>query len=97
MEIPDFKESMAQARRQSQARRDAFYETRAKAAGRSREEIRDVYESELRSRGLKIPSEDILDANLDAISGDYRSTIRLGGHALVDLTKLIGSIFHPHD
>ena len=86
---------MAQSQRQSESRRDAFLATQAEAAGKSQEEIRDFYLSELRSRGLKIPPEDVLNAKVDAITGDYRSSARLMGHALSDLAKLAGFILRP--
>jgi hypothetical protein len=92
MEFPDFRDHMAQSRRRSESRREAFHEARAKAAGRSREGIRDLYLAELRSRGLKIPPDDVLDANVDAITGDYRSSAHLIGRALADLAKLVGGI-----
>jgi hypothetical protein len=95
MEFPDFREHMAQSQRQSESRRGAFHAARAKAAGGSREEIRDLYLSELRSRGLNIPPDDVLDANVDAITGDYRSSARLVGRALGDLAKLVGTILRP--
>jgi hypothetical protein len=93
--FPDFKEHMAQSQRQSESRTEAFHATQAEAAGRSREEIRDLYLSQLRSRGLKIPPEDVLDAKVDAITGDYRSSARLMGRALSDLAKLAGFILRP--
>jgi hypothetical protein len=93
VEFPDFHESMAKAQRESQARREAFDAARAGAAGKSRAEIRDLYESELRSRGLEIPSEEILDARVDAISGDYRSSVRLMGQALGDMARFAGGLF----
>lgn len=86
---------MAQSQRQAEARREAFHAAQAKAAGRSREEIRDIYLSELRSRGLKMPPEDALDAKVDAIAGDYRAAARLMGRTLRDLAKLAGSILRP--
>jgi hypothetical protein len=95
MGFPDFGEHVAQSQRQSEQRREAFHAAQAKAAGRSREEIRDIYLSELRSRGLKIPAEDALDAKVDAITGDYRASALLMGRALRDLAKLAGSIFRP--
>jgi len=86
---------MAQSQQRSRRRREAVNAVRAKAAGKSWEEIRDLYESELRARGLEIPPEEILDAHVDAITGDYRSSVHLMGRTLGDLAKLARGIFHP--
>ncbi len=94
-EFPDFREHMARHQRESQSRREAVHAVRTMAAGRNREEIKDLYLAELRSRGLKIPPEDVLDAKADAITGDYLPSARLLGRSLADLGKLLGSIFHP--
>lgn len=95
VELPDFKEHMEQSRQRSQTRRQAFEAARSNAAGKTREEIRDLYEAELRARGLEIPPDEILDAHVDAIIGDYRSSVRLMGRALGDLTKVMRGMFHP--
>jgi hypothetical protein len=93
--FPDFKAHMARSQRQAEARREAFRAAEARAAGRSREEIREIYLSELRIRDLKIPPEEALDAKVDAIAGDYRASARLFGQAVRDLTKLVGTILRP--
>jgi len=95
MEFPDFKEYRDQYQRDAESRREAFRTVRAEAAGRSREEIRDLYEAELRSRGLPIPSQDILDARVDAITGNFIPLARLMGQSLIDVAKLLRDIFHP--
>lgn len=95
VEFPDFTESMAQSRQRSRTRREAFDAARANAAGKTRVEIRDLYQAELHARGLEIPPDEILDAQVDAIIGDYRSSVRLMGRALGDLTKVVRGIFHP--
>jgi hypothetical protein len=94
--FPGFREHMAQSRRRSELRSEAFRAAQARASGRSREEIRDIYLSELRTRGLKVPPDDALEARVDAISGDYRAAARLMGRTLHDLAKLAGDIFRPH-
>jgi hypothetical protein len=94
-EIPDLKEYLAQARRRSQTRREAFDAAKAQAAGKTREQIRDLYAAELRSRRLEMPPGEILDAEMDAITGDYRPGMRLMGRALSDLPKLVQGIFRP--
>ena len=95
MEFPDLKEQRDQYKREAESRREAFRAVRVEAAGRSREEIRDLYEAELRSRGLSIPSHDILDANVDAITGNFIPLARLMGQSLTDVAKLLRGIFYP--
>jgi len=95
MEFPDLKEQRDHYKREAESRREAFRAVRVEAAGRSREEIRDLYEAELRSQGLSIPSRDILDANVDAITGNFIPLARLMGQSLTDIAKLLRSIFYP--
>ncbi len=95
MEFPDFREHMARYQRDSQSCREASHAVRAKARGKSRQEIRDLYEAELRSRGLPIPSEEVLAANVDAITGNYLPGARLLGRSLADIAKLVGGIIRP--
>jgi hypothetical protein len=90
--VPDFREKKAEVQRESRLRREAFDAVRARAAGRSRAEIRDLYEDELRARGVRIPADEVLDAKADAIAGDYRSSVRMAGSAVADLAKLVGSM-----
>jgi hypothetical protein len=94
-EFPDFKEYLAQSRRRTQTRREAFNAAKAQAAGKDRQEIRDLYAAELRARELEIPPDDILDAEVDAITGDYRPVIGLVGRALSDVPKFMRGIFRP--
>lgn len=94
-EFPDFREEMAKSQRATQLRREAAEAVRARAAGKSREELKDLYTAELRSRGLKIPPEEILDANIDAITGNYLPTFRLLGRSLASLGKLLGAFRPP--
>ncbi len=94
-EIPDFREEMAKYQRATELRREAAEAARLRAAGRSREELKDLYIAELRSRGLKIPPEEILDANIDAITGNYLPTVRLLGRSLASLGKLLGALRPP--
>jgi hypothetical protein len=78
--------------RASRLRREAFDAVRARAAGRSRAEIRDLYQDELCARGVRIPADEVLDAKADAIARDYRSSARMAGSAVADLAKLVGSM-----
>jgi len=52
---------------------------RAVAAGKSREQIRDLYEAELRSRGLTVPPDRLLGAYADALAGNPPSARAPGG------------------
>jgi hypothetical protein len=88
VEFPDFGEVRAKAKRQSQSRREAFRAARAKAAGMSREEVKDLYVAELRARGQDMPSEEALDASVAALTGNYRPTARNMGRLVVDAVRL---------
>lgn len=86
---PDFDELREEAQRRSRARREAFEATRARSAGKSREEIREIYAAELRARGLKVPPEPVLDAVADRISGNPLPAIRLAGESLARMGKAL--------
>jgi hypothetical protein len=74
---------------------EAFQAVRARGAGRSQEEIRELYIAELRSRGLDIPPEEALNAGVAAVTGNYFPSARLLGRSLADVAKLIGRVFGP--
>jgi len=80
-EPPDFGKIVAEKRRQSELRRGAGRAVRAAAAGKSREEIRDMPVSELRARGLDVPADHILEADVDAITGHCGSSVPEAGRA----------------
>jgi hypothetical protein len=75
------------AQHRSRARKEAFQAARAKAAGKGRDEIREIYVAELTARGLKKPSDAVLDAVVDGISGNPLPTARLAVKGLVQLGK----------
>ena len=82
------------ARRRSRARKEAFESARARAAGKSRDEIRWIYVAELNARGLTAPREDLLDAAVERIIGNPLPAARLAveglaqmGHALHELSR----------
>ena len=85
---PDFAERRAETRQRYQSRREAFLATRSRAAGKSREEIRDLYIAELRARGQEMPSEEALDASVAALTGNYLPTARIVGRAAVEAGRL---------
>ena len=75
------------ARRRSRARKEAFESARARAAGKSRDEIRDIYVAELHARGLAAPGEDLLEAVVDQITGNPLPAVRLAVRSLAQLGK----------
>lgn len=86
---PDFGEQWEEARRRSRARTEAFESARVRAAGRDREEIREIYVAELRARGLKVPADPVLDAVADRINGNPLPAVRLAGESLVRMGKAL--------
>jgi hypothetical protein len=91
--MPEFREFVAESEQRSQARKEAFQAAQANAPGKSREEMRELYLAELRARGLEMPPEDLLDAQVDAIMGDYRTLMRLMGRQASNAAKTIRDIF----
>lgn len=87
IEIPDFGELREQARRRSRERKEAYEAARARAAGKSRKEIRDIYVAELNARGLEIPAEPFLDADVERIAGNPFPAVRVLGESLVQMGK----------
>jgi hypothetical protein len=87
----DFDEEWARSRQRTRSRREAFQAALASAAGKTREEVTALYIAELRSRGLKIPEGEALDANVDALTGNYVTSVRLMGRLAADLWKLLRS------
>ena len=60
--VRDFAEMWAESRHEFKSRREAFKAAQASAVGRDREQLKDLYVAELRSRGRKIPGDAALDA-----------------------------------
>ena len=75
--LPGFEEYWGtykwQSRQRSEAWDQAFNAARIAAPGKTRDEIRDLYIAELRARGLEIPSEPLLGAAIDLLSGNPRA------------------------
>ena len=94
-QFPDFAEVRARSRQDSQSQREAFQAARANAAGKSREETRDLYLAELRSRGLEIPPDELLDATVDTFTGNYRTSARLFARSVIDFWKSIRDDSRP--
>src|SRR5215472_3573822 len=87
--FPDFGKSWEDARRRSRARKEAFESARARAAGKSRDEICDIYLAELNARGLTAPGEAILDAVVDRIGGNPLPAARLAAEGLAPMGKAL--------
>jgi hypothetical protein len=85
--VPDFGELREQAERRSQARKEAYEAARVRAAGKSRAEIRDIYVAELSARGLRVPTERLLDAVVERIAGNPLPAARVLGESLVQMGK----------
>lgn len=83
------------ARQRQQARRAAFSAARARAAGKSREQIKEIYLAELRARNQEIPSPESLDAKVAAIAGNPLPSFLIAGRATVGLVKLFRGPHHP--
>jgi hypothetical protein len=90
----DFRDGWAKYRQESESRREAFKAALA-SAGPDREQLKGLYVTELRSRGLTIPGNEDLDAAIDAQIGDHLTGARLVGREVVNLGKRIGSFRHP--
>jgi hypothetical protein len=89
---PDFDELREEAQRRSRARKEAYEATRARSAGKSREEIREMYVAESRARGLKVPGDPVLEAVADRITGNPLPAIRLAGESLARMGKALDDL-----
>jgi hypothetical protein len=58
-----------------------------RATGKGRDEIREILVAELNARGLKKPSDTVLDAIVDRISGNPLPAVRLAAESLVQVSK----------
>ncbi len=93
IEMRDFAEIREDAHRQSRARKEAYGAARARAAGKSRDEIRDIYLAERRARDLNVPSDRVLDAIVERITtGNPLPAARIAGEGLVLMGKALYGI-----
>jgi hypothetical protein len=92
VELPDFDELWEDRRRRSRGRTEAYQAARARAAGQGRDEIREIYLAELNARGVKKPSDTILDAVVDRISGNPLPAVRVAAEGLVQVGKGIHAL-----
>jgi hypothetical protein len=86
-EPPGLDEIRERQQRDSKARREAFLAARRAATGKSRDEIRELYVAELRSRGLEPPSEPFLAATVEHIAGNPVPATRLVAYGVAGLGK----------
>jgi len=93
--VRDFAEMWAESRHEFKSRREAFKAAQASAAGQDREQLKDLYVAELRSRGRKIPGDAALDAAIAAHMDSYPAGARLAGREVVSLGKRLGSFRRP--
>jgi hypothetical protein len=69
-ERPRRESAGVQARRAIGTERHEVFEAfRTRAAGQSRDQIKDLYKAEFRARGLDIPREEILDVYVRLLTG----------------------------
>jgi hypothetical protein len=91
-EVLDSGELRDKTKRDIQARSEAFRAAQDRAVGRSREEVRQIYIAELRSRGLPMPSESRLHATVERIMGNPLPSARLAGEYLIQTGRLLHGI-----
>jgi hypothetical protein len=91
-DLRDFDERLEDRRRRSRAYREAFEAARARAAGKGHDEIREIYIAELNARGLKQPSDTVLDAVVKRINGNPLPAVRLAAESLVQVGKGIHAL-----
>ena len=92
VETPDFGKRWEEARDRSRARKEAASAVRSRIAGRSRAEIRDMYVAELQARELRIPSDVVLDAVVDSLTGNPLPAARLGAESLIGLGRSLHDV-----
>jgi hypothetical protein len=85
--LPDSGGLWEHIKHQSHAQQVAFRATKARSAGRTRDEIRDIYVAELHARDLEVPSEPALDATVDAITSTKLQAARMLGETIIGTGK----------
>ena len=70
---PGAEQELQDARHRSRARKEAFESARAQAAGKGRDEIREIYVTELKAQGLASPGKDVLDAVVNELRATANS------------------------
>jgi len=82
------------ARKRQQARREAFNAAKAQAAGKSHEQIKEIYLAEMRARDQEIPAPEALNATVAAIGGNPLPSFLAVGRAAVDRVKFFRETHH---
>jgi hypothetical protein len=82
------------------ARRQALDAARATGAGQTRQQIKEIYQAELRSRGLPLPSGLLLDAYSDMIARNrQKMSLRFAARVLAEIGKDLSQVrkfsWHP--
>jgi hypothetical protein len=82
---PGFQEQQEREQRKSRERREArtqaLHATHDAAAGKTRDEVRDLFIAELRARGQDEPAGPFLEADIDLMTGHpLRGLLRIGRH-----------------
>jgi len=86
-EPPSFREIRERQQQTDQARREAFQAARRAAAGKSRDELRELYLAELQARGVEPPSEQVLAATVEHIAGNPIPAAQLVVHGFAQVGK----------
>jgi hypothetical protein len=99
MEVFDFADAWQEARQYQRDRKEAYEAVRARALGKSRAEIRELYMAELNARDMKIPPDPVLDALVERAAGNPLPAVRLMGEGVVKIGKgfyELSRIFRSH-
>jgi hypothetical protein len=83
----DISREAEEIKHKARARKDAFNATRARAAGKNQDEIREIYTAELRARGLNTGGGPRTDADVAWIAGNPVPMLLLEGKGLVRIGK----------
>jgi len=99
---PGAKQSRGKRRREWQereeARKEAFEAARATADGKTRDEVRDLYVAELRTRGLDVPLGPLLEATVDTLTGHPARALFETGKGIASFIKQAWDLIQPkHD
>jgi|SRR5579862_4079233 len=95
--VRDFAEMWTESRHEFKSRREAFKAAQASAADRDREQLKDQYVAELRSRGREIPGGEALDAAVAAHMDSYPTGARFVRREVARLGKRLGPLRPPRE
>jgi hypothetical protein len=89
---PDFGQLWQARRLRTRLRKEAYQATRARAAGKNRDQIREIYLAESNARGLPAPSDAVLDAIVEHIDGNSLPAVRVAAESLAQMGKAMHGI-----